>query len=608
MYNRLARSGYILAVCVLFGAPATFADGLVQTLTKPLKVYLLAGQSNMQGKGKLSTLPYMAKYPACRDLYNKIVDETGTPRVHDGVSIVYFTKGDTKRGVFRPLVVTNGLLSVGFGAQVGPELAFGITMGEHTDEPILLIKTAWGGKSLYRSFRPPSAGARPVELTDTEWGERVATWKAEGVYDQEIAALKLRMKDKNYGTYYHLMIGLIRDALSDPAKYCAAYNPKLGYEIGGFIWFQGFNDGRAPYPANNGGDKDHTEYSRLLSCFIRDVRKDLNAPEMPFVIGVIGIGGEDHHDPLRPAMAAPADMPEFKGNVAAVETARFWDNDLSEAANAAKTWERLLLEPGYDWEEGEVLNGAAAFKTGWVPIGKPGPDERQWRYHTFELDPKTHPAVNTDDGDPASLLGAVPDELKGWADPGFDDSAWQAGPAPVGKGKWRSRSGTVPNRSEWGEKTRLLMRTTFEVDDLDYSAYRLIVLARNENAVYLNGRQIRHETSVSKQPLYVAVNMQEEHAKLLRAGSNVLAVYATQGDRPFCAVDAFIDGINEEGQVRRDQLREEIYPAKYEGAHEGIGDGGYHYMGSVKIYSRIGEALANALIGMQAAAGRQGER
>jgi alpha-galactosidase len=73
-------------------------------------------------------------------------------------------------------------------------------------------------------------------------------------------------------------------------------------------------------------------YSELLARFIRDVRKDLTAPGMPFVIGVMGVGGLKDQSPdmiaFRKAMAAPADMPEFKGNVAAVETAPFWSDEL----------------------------------------------------------------------------------------------------------------------------------------------------------------------------------------------------------------------------------------------------------------------------------------
>jgi alpha-galactosidase len=62
------------------------------------------------------------------------------------------------------------------------------------------------------------------------------------------------------------------------------------------------------------------------------VRKDLSTPKLPFVIGVMGVGGLKDQSPsmvaFRRAMAAPAAMPEFKGNVVAVETAPFWSAEL----------------------------------------------------------------------------------------------------------------------------------------------------------------------------------------------------------------------------------------------------------------------------------------
>jgi alpha-galactosidase len=69
-----------------------------------------------------------------------------------------------------------------------------------------------------------------------------------------------------------------------------------------------------------------------MADFIRDVRKDLKTPKMPFVIGVLGVDGlnaEGNTISFREAMAAPASLPEFKGNVAAVQTAPFWAEELA---------------------------------------------------------------------------------------------------------------------------------------------------------------------------------------------------------------------------------------------------------------------------------------
>ncbi len=60
------------------------------------------------------------------------------------------------------LTEAKGKLTAGFGApenKIGPEFTFGLTMEKLLNEPVLIIKTAWGGRSLHTDFRPPSAGA-----------------------------------------------------------------------------------------------------------------------------------------------------------------------------------------------------------------------------------------------------------------------------------------------------------------------------------------------------------------------------------------------------------------------------------------------------------------
>jgi alpha-galactosidase len=84
------------------------------------------------------------------------------------------------------------------------------------------------------------------------------------------------------------------------------------------------------YPNHNQPDR-YALYSELLGHFIRDVRRDLGAPKLPFIIGVMGVGGAEAGKDIvafRKAMAAPASLPEFQGNVAAVETAPFWSEEL----------------------------------------------------------------------------------------------------------------------------------------------------------------------------------------------------------------------------------------------------------------------------------------
>ncbi len=284
---------------------------------KPLKIFILAGQSNMEGHAKVETFDHIGDDPATAPLLKQMRGGDGRPRVCDQVWISYLT------GIGGANGEGHGKLTAGFGSRqkpeadggkIGPEFTFGLTMDAALEEPVLIIKTAWGGKSLYHDFRPPCAGVYQRTAQDIE---------------------KQRHLEKDSGHYYRLMIGHVRQVLGDIPRVCPAYDPKQGFEIGGFVWLQGFNDmvSREVYPIPNKDAKGprYADYSRWLASFIRDVRKDLNVPKMPFVIGVMGIGGakpNEHIAAFREAMAAPAALPEFQGNVIAVETAPFWSEEL----------------------------------------------------------------------------------------------------------------------------------------------------------------------------------------------------------------------------------------------------------------------------------------
>jgi len=132
--------------------------------------------------------------------------------------------------------------------------------------------------------------------------------------------------------YYRLMVEHVKRVLGDIKRVVPEYDAAQGYEIAGFAWLQGWNDlvDGDVYPQRQkpGG---YAAYSEVMAHFIRDVRKEFKAPKMPFVIGVLGVGGAKAGRDVvnfRGAMAAPASLPEFKGNVVAVETAPFWSEEL----------------------------------------------------------------------------------------------------------------------------------------------------------------------------------------------------------------------------------------------------------------------------------------
>ena len=322
---------------MIAGVAGLLAGTASQAAAKPLKVYILAGQSNMQGNVNLSTFGSMADDPKTAPILKDMRGADGKPVVCQKVWISSIgCAGDET-------TEQTGKVTVGFGPskeQFGPEFTFGIYMEKALNEPILIIKTAWGGKSLMTDFRPPSAGKRVFNDFIKE------QWKNRFKLDVEEEAAK---NNERCFVTYHLMIEHIRKVLAGVGRVVPEYDPKQGYELAGFVWFQGFNDMVDDWSYR---DRDqpggYGEYGQLLAMFIRDVRKDLNAPKLPFVIGVMGIDGmkdvKPHMANFRLAMAAPASLPEFKGNVVAVQTAPFWDDDLAALQARAEKSEKLTAE------------------------------------------------------------------------------------------------------------------------------------------------------------------------------------------------------------------------------------------------------------------------
>ncbi len=272
--------------------------------------------------------------------------------------------------------LATGPLSTGYGAgpsAIGPEYAFGIMLEKSLNQPILIIKTAWGGKSLHYDFRPPSAG--PFELNASQkeqvqqWQAKKAAWdkyiadggtpavmeqkqkdiksfdtqkrklqdeirklskEEQSVQKQKIADLSAKIKELNQsliappgkapaydkaGFYWNEMIGFVHKVLADPKAYHPEYDPKAGFEVAGALWFQGFNDQFSPEFYGN--------YSNNMVHFIQDLRQEVKQPKMPFVIGVLGTdafpAGAMANN-VSKAQRAAATTPELAGTVAAVES------------------------------------------------------------------------------------------------------------------------------------------------------------------------------------------------------------------------------------------------------------------------------------------------
>jgi|GEM_PF-514052 len=254
---------------------------------KPVKVFLLAGQSNMEGQAVVDlagkdyndgngTLLSLFNDPKKAKTVAHLRSDKGEWVVRPNVW-VHYQRED------RPLLA--GPLSVGFTVygdkhHFGPELPFGHLMADRFSEKVILIKTAWGGKSLFTDFRPPSSG-----------GE--------------------------VGLYYKRMIAEVRK-VCDNLSHIPGYAGE-GYELAGFVWYHGWNDGCDP-------KKAIPQYEQNLVNLIKDVRKDLKAPQLPVVIGELTgpwVEAPDEWALLRKAQAKAAACPEFQGNVLFVETHDF---------------------------------------------------------------------------------------------------------------------------------------------------------------------------------------------------------------------------------------------------------------------------------------------
>lgn len=391
--------------------------------TKPLKVFILAGQSNMVGHSSGHTMGTLLNADGPKDKtltelvfgresmlskerfedalalgrqLNELTGGVGDPKIRaitdkdKKVAVeaeaerlkallecykndVVEASADSDR-VYITAIADNhrksGRLAIGYGANdtmIGPEYGFGLSIAEKLDGPILLIKTSWGGKSLDYDFRPPSLSDFK---TTPEYAEAMANAAAEleryeaavsafpteqEKYKASLAAyeeqMKVAVEEKrqtlrkpnapsqpreprpfsmdNAGINYRMMIDEVHNILNNLEEYHPGYDPVSGYEVAGFVWFQGFND--------QFNDHFKANYKNNLVALIKDVRREFDKPQLPFVIGILGTPQfKEKVDANAVSMAQreAAGTPEFKNNVAAVESYTEYALDSLEVYNA----------------------------------------------------------------------------------------------------------------------------------------------------------------------------------------------------------------------------------------------------------------------------------
>jgi alpha-galactosidase len=298
-----------------------------------VRVFILAGQSNMQGLGSVELggefkgvnekgRPIIERVPGAigslRHMVREdptefahLVDERGAWVVRDDVWIWSRNGQDYDKDGDKNNDTRTGGLTVGYGAvpkdgvpRIGPEFGFGHAVGEAYDEQVVIVKIAWGGKSLAVDYRPPSA------------------------VEKRGVPMKNGVPRKGAGVYYDLLIKNTKDALAAiETRY-----PNKDIVLSGFGWHQGFNDRLST--------DYRREYAANLADFIVDIRKELGVPKLPFVIATTGMNPlyrESRNLELHRAQVGVADAslhPEFAGSVAAVDTRGFWrENKVSPSAD-----------------------------------------------------------------------------------------------------------------------------------------------------------------------------------------------------------------------------------------------------------------------------------
>jgi alpha-galactosidase len=288
----------MIALCVA----CSLLAGSIHAGEKTVKVFILAGQSNMEGKAPNALLEHQAKDPKTKQLF------------------AHLRKDDrwiVRDDVFVKFLDRHGPLTIGFGSpgRTGVELDFGHLIGDHFAEPVILVKAAWGGHSLVKNFRSPSAGFPAESILRKELEQMQANVKKSNEKNKKNAPLPT-MDDlkKQYGASYRNMMAEWKDVMDNHAKLFPALKGHKKLEVAGFVWFQGWND--------QYGGQD--EYASNMVHFIKDVRKDLGAPKLPFVIAAMGQNGSKPATgamlTIQKAQLSMNDWPEFKGNVKTIRT------------------------------------------------------------------------------------------------------------------------------------------------------------------------------------------------------------------------------------------------------------------------------------------------
>lgn len=361
--------------------PLPAYDGSSGNPSKPVKVYIMSGQSNMFGYGQVT-----GSGPGT---LNTMVNSEGKfPNLRSGGNWV------TRSDVYMHAIVDNNSITKGYlrpewkGDKYGPELGFGTVMGYHHDEGILLLKPSIGNRSLGWDYLPATSpriigtdgntyaayGESPLSWPTTTGAPGQFTWYAGKQYDDHfldekdmgpgvswaigmnyISGVQIKYNGSIYtskaahtaaansepgvGTNWTALwsvhsVNNVVDALDTFAtQYAGTGQPFQGrdFQIAGFVWWQGHKDGGEQ---GTGAASEHAKaYQANLVRLITRLRAYYEnrypgkvVPNAPFVVATVGFGGGawtpgSSADTIWKAqMAVSNQLP----NVASVDTRNYW--------------------------------------------------------------------------------------------------------------------------------------------------------------------------------------------------------------------------------------------------------------------------------------------
>lgn len=333
MSKSISRIVLAVVIALSFSALATEAqetsiaiakhDGKPADMTRPVQVFILLGQSNMVGLGKVKGGENSLEYAVQKKKnYPYLIDEKGGWVQRQDVRFVRYMSGKGP--------INNEWMSVQ-GNTIGPELGIGHPLGNAIEAPVMILKCCIGNRALGWDLLPPGTARRQYvskdkagvekKLVYAGYKDKPEFWEMDpekGLQTEPAPWLDKAGKPIDWyaGKQWDTDIGDAKKVLADLDKH---YPGAKGYEVTGFFFWQGERD------AGNAGHAAH--YEENLVAFIKALRKEFNAPKAKFVCATLGEAAKGASGPTGAVLEAHLSVdgdsgkyPEFKGNVATVYT------------------------------------------------------------------------------------------------------------------------------------------------------------------------------------------------------------------------------------------------------------------------------------------------